>query len=146
MKRVMSAKPTTKRRASPRRRETTAARLRRELNEALQQQAATAEVLQIIASSPGEPQPVFDAILKHARRICDAEFGNIYRWDGEALHIVAWHNTPAAFAAYRARTPFRPGPTSLIGRMIKTRTVAHVADAAANEDYIERCDPSRSLW
>jgi signal transduction histidine kinase len=112
------------------------------LNEALQQQAATAEVLQIIASSPGEPQPVFDAILKHARRICDAEFGNIYRFDGEALHIVAWHNTPAAFAAYRARTPFRPGPTSLIGRMIKTRTVAHVADAAANEDYIKRRDPS----
>jgi len=95
-------KQRTRRRAAPRRREATAARLKRELNEALQQQAATAEVLQIIASSPGEPQPVFDAILKHARRICDAEFGNIYRWDGEALHIVAWHNTPAAFAAYRA--------------------------------------------
>jgi len=135
-------KQRTRRRAAPRRREATAARLKRELNEALQQQAATAEVLQIIASSPGEPQPVFDAILKHARRICDAEFGNIYRWDGEALHIVAWHNTPAAFAAYRARTPFRPGLTSLIGRMIKTRTVAHVADAAVNEEYIKRRDPS----
>jgi len=151
----MSAKATAKRRRaahqrpkgqarrpSARRGETPVSRLRRDLNEALQQQAATAEVLQIIASSPGEPQPVFDTILKHARRICDAEFGNIYRWDGEALYIVAWHNTPAPFAAYRSRTPFRPGPTSLIGRMIKTKTVAHVTDAAANEGYIKRSDPS----
>jgi signal transduction histidine kinase len=138
----LRGKQRTRDRALAQRRETASTRLNRALNEALQQQSATAEVLQIVAGSPGEPQPVFDAILKHARRICDAEFGNIYRWDGEALHIVAWHNTPAAFAAYRARTPFRPGPTSLIGRMIKTKTVAHVADATANEDYIKRRDPS----
>jgi len=142
-RRVARRRPQRQARRPPARRsETTVAGLKRELNEALQQQAATAEVLQIIASSPGESQPVFDAILKHAGRICDAEFGNIYRWDGEALYIVAWHNTPAPFAAYRSRTPFRPGPTSLIGHMIKTKTVAHVTDAAANEGYIKRSDPS----
>jgi signal transduction histidine kinase len=123
-------------------RETQLAQLSRELNEALQQQAATSEVLHVISNFPGDLQRVFDTMLQNARRICDAEFGNIYRWDGEALRIVASHNTPPAFAEFRKRTPFRPGPTSLVGRMVNTRKVSHVPDAAANLDYIERRDPS----
>ena len=64
------------------------ARLTRELNEALERQAATSEVLEVISSSSGDLQPVFAAMLKNAVRICDAKFGNIYRWDGDALHIL----------------------------------------------------------
>jgi hypothetical protein len=67
----------------------TVARLTRELNEALDQQRASSDVLRIISSLPGELQPVFEAILQNAVRICGANFGNIYHWDGDALHLVA---------------------------------------------------------
>jgi signal transduction histidine kinase len=118
------------------------ARLLHELRETLQQQTATSKVLQVIASSPGDLEPVFETVLDNATRLCDAEFGNIYRWDGEALHLVAWHNTPAAFAAYRKSGPFHPSATSLIGRMVKTKTATHVVDAADNPDDLDRRDPS----
>jgi two-component system, NtrC family, sensor kinase len=118
------------------------ARLLQELRQTLRQQTAAAQVLQVIISSSGDLQQVFGTVLENARHLCDAEFGNIYRWDGDALHLVAWHNTPPAFAEFRSSGPFRPSPTSLIGRMVKTRTVTHVADAAANPDYTERRDPS----
>ncbi len=118
------------------------AQLFHELREALQQQTATAKVLQVISSSPGDLQPAFGTMLENAMQLCDAEFGNIYTWDGEALHLVAWHNTPPAFAAYRTKGPFRPSATSLIGKMMRTKSVMHVPDATDNPDYTERRDPS----
>ena len=117
------------------------ARLTRELNEAREQQTATSEVLQVISSSPGDLQPVFASMLENAVRICDATFGNIYRWDGEALHIVATHNTPAAFADDRRRSPYRPYPQSPIGRMVADKTVAHIRDVTAEEVYLTQNDP-----
>ena len=68
-------------------------------------------------------------MLENAVRICDATFGNIYRYDGEALHIVATHNTPPAFAEDRRRSPYRPYPQSPIGRMVADKTVVHIRDA-----------------
>jgi two-component system, NtrC family, sensor kinase len=112
-----------------------------DLTEALEQQTATSEVLQVISSSPGDLEPVFASILKNAVRICDATFGNIYRWDGEALHIVATHNTPAAFAEDRRRSPYRPYPQSPIGRMVADKTVAHIRDVTAEEVYTAQNDP-----
>ena len=111
-----------------------------DLTQALEQQTATSEVLQVISSSPGDLQPVFASMLENAVRICDASFGNIYRWDSDALHIIASHNTPTAFAEQRRSEPFRPGPKNPVGRMIATKTVVHFPDVSALEAYIER-DP-----
>jgi GAF domain-containing protein len=83
-------------------------RLLTELRESLEQQTGTSEVLRVISSSPGELQPVFDVMLENAVRICEATFGNIYRWDCNALRLVASHNTPPAFAEARSRSPHRP--------------------------------------
>ena len=116
-------------------------RLTRELNGALERQAATSEVLEVISSSPGDLQPVFAAMLKNAVRICEAKFGNIYRWDGEALHILASHNTPPAFAEAVRRSPYRPYPNSPMGRMVANRTVAHINDVMAEEVYLAQRDP-----
>ena len=116
------------------------ARLTRELDEAREQQTATSEVLQVISSSPGDLQPVFATMLQNAVRICDAKFGNIYRWDGDALHLMASHNTPAALAEARGRLPNRPGPEIPTGRMIATKTFVHVADLAIEHAYSAR-DP-----
>jgi GAF domain-containing protein len=73
-----------------------------DLGEALEQQTATTEVLQVVSSSPGDLAPVFASMLQNAARICDAKFGNIFRWDGEAMHIVGSHNTPPALVEARA--------------------------------------------
>src|SRR5512132_2046508 len=72
--------------------------LTRELNEALEQQAATSEVLRVISSSPGELEPVFNTVLANATRICEAKFGTLFLREGDALRVVAMHNTPAALA------------------------------------------------
>ena len=118
------------------------ARLLSELRESLQEQTATSEVLQVISGSPGDLEPVFEAMLEKAVRICDAKFGNTFRWDGDALHLVATHNIPPAFAELRKRTPFRPDTENPIGRMVATKAVVHVADLAAETRYIERLDPA----
>ena len=115
-------------------------RLLNELRQSLEQQTATADVLRVISSSPGELEPVFEAMLQNAVQVCDAKFGNIYRWDGDGLHLLATHNTPRAFAESRRNLPFRPGPHTPTGRMVATKSVTHVADLAAERGYAER-DP-----
>jgi adenylate cyclase len=117
------------------------ARLTHERDEVLEQQTAASEVLRVIGASPGELEPVFQAMLERAVRLCGAKFGNIYRWDGEALHILASHNTPPAFADAVRRSPYRPYPQSPIGRMVADRTVAHIPDVTTEEVYLARRDP-----
>ena len=111
-----------------------------DLSESLEQQTATSEVLSVISSSPGELEPVFAAMLANAVRICDANFGNIYRWSGDALHLLATHNTPPAFAEVRRNSPFRPGLDTPTGRMLATKAVTHVADLAAESGSTEQDD------
>jgi class 3 adenylate cyclase len=107
-----------------------------DLTEALEQQTATSEVLQVVSSSPGDVEPVFAVMLEKAVRICDAGFGNIYRWDGEALHLVAAHNTPPAFAEDRAQRP-ETLRNAYISRMVATKSVVHVSDLKAERSYLE---------
>src|SRR5579862_2185903 len=115
------------------------ARLSRELDEALQQQAATAEILQIISGSPGDLQPAFGKMLAHAARICEAKYGNVFRLDGDTLHLVASHNTPAALI--EARRQVRLNPKLPFGRMVATKAAVQVADIMAEEAYTVQRDP-----
>ena len=113
------------------------ARLLNELRQSLEQQTAAAEVLQVISRSPGDLDPVFKSMLPNAIRVCEAQFGNIYRWDGEALHALASHNTPTAFSEARARTSMRPTRKDPVTQMIVSKQTVHTADRAALEDYAE---------
>jgi hypothetical protein len=106
----------------------------------LEQQSATSEVLQVISGYPSDPQPVFQAMLKNAVRLCDAEFGNIYHWDGDVLHLFATQNAPPAFAEARRLTTGRPALKTPTGRMIANKKVVHIADLRAEKAYTDR-DP-----
>jgi len=108
-----------------------------DLTEALEQQTATSEVLQVISSSPGDLHPVFATILENATRICEANFGNVYLWDGDAFHLVAAHNTPRAFADTRKRAPFRPNTGHPFRILAETKRLFHVADLMTLPIYQE---------
>ena len=113
-----------------------------DLSESLEQQTATSEVLKVISSSPGDLEPVFATMLESAARMCDANFGNIFRWDGDVLNLVATYNTPPAFFELRRSLRFRPDPENPIGRMISTKALVHLADLAAERRYVEKSDPN----
>ena len=100
----------------------------------MEQQTATSDVLRVISSSPGELEPVFQATLENAVRICDAKFGNIYRAEADGLRMVATHNTPTVFAEALRNS----GPQNPVRLMMKKKALVHVADVAATEAYAER--------
>ena len=113
-----------------------------DLTEALEQQTATSEVLQTISSSPGDLEPVFSAMLENAVHVCNASFGNIYRWDGEVFSLLATFNTPPAFVEYRRHSPnVPPDPGSAFDRIVATKTTVHIHDATTLEAYVERSNP-----
>ena len=110
----------------------------RELSESLEQQTATSEVLRVISSSPGELEPVFQAMLENARRICEAEFGVLYRSEGEALRAVAMHGAPQAFVEERHRNPLiRPPPQTTLGRVMATKQPVQIADVVNEPHYFD---------
>ena len=107
----------------------------RELSEALEQQTATSEVLQVISSSPGDLTPVFDAMLENATRLCEAKFGVLFRSEGDALRAVALHGAPPAYAEERRRLPMsRPGPMTMLGRALRTKQPVQIADIRDEPD------------
>ena len=107
-------------------------RLLNELRQSLEQQTATADVLKIISSSPGELQPVFNAMLENATRICEAKFGTLFRFDGKAFHRAAGIGVPSALAEFqKKRGAYLPESGTLLDRVLQTRKVAHSPDYAA---------------
>ena len=111
-------------------------RLLSELRESLQQQTATADVLKVISSSPGNLTPVFDSILQNAVRICDAKFGHLWLREGDSLRIGGTHGAPDAFAAYLRDAPvFRPEPETGLGQLLRIKQLFHLADITALPTY-----------
>ena len=113
------------------------ARLTREVTEALEQQTATSEVLNVISSSPGELEPVFQAILANATRICGANFGQMNLYAEGSFRPVAFYNAPAAYAASLGHTPFQPHPQSGLGTVTRTHQVVHIEDIRTLPPYLE---------
>jgi GAF domain-containing protein len=114
-------------------------RLLNELRESLQQQTATSEVLGVISRSPGELEPVFQAMLENATRICEAKFGNLLLYDGDAFRIVAMHGAPLEWDALRRRDPvIRFSPLNPLGRVVATKQLQHITDFRTEQSYIER--------
>jgi GAF domain-containing protein len=128
-----------RRNATTVRAESESQRLRRErdgaleqLSEALKQQTAASEVLRLISGSPSELRAVFDAILVNATRLCEARFGILLLWEGDAFRTVALHNAPPAFVKV-----IRPAPVTSLGRLVATKQVDHVADMRAEKGYVD---------
>ena len=113
----------------------------RELSESLEQQTATSEVLRVISSSPGELEPVFEAMLKNATTICGARFGNLFLCDGEDFRLAAVHDAPPEWAEWwRRHAVIRPGAGTGLGRVARTKKLIHIADLTMEQAYIDR-DP-----
>ena len=105
------------------------ARLLNELRESLQQQTATSEVLQVISSSPGELEPVFETMLENATRICEAKFGSLVLFEGNTYRRAALYNAPAAFIEGLTQNPVLPLTASpALSRLAKVKHVIHLSD------------------
>jgi GAF domain-containing protein len=117
--------------------QTELAQLRRELHDAQEQQTATADVLSVISSSPGDLVPVFQAMLSNAVRICEASYGVLFRFESGAWTAAAMHGVPPDFAEFWQRGAQRPGPRTALGRVAETKQTVHVADVTAEPAYVE---------
>jgi signal transduction histidine kinase len=114
-------------------------RLKRERDEALQLQAASAEVLKIISSSPSNLKSVFEAMLANALRICEAKFGHALLYDGERFHATHLHDVPPAYRTFwEQRGPISPSPKTGLGRLARTKQIVHIPDLKADSAYAER--------
>ncbi|HSE90025.1 MAG TPA: GAF domain-containing protein, partial [Candidatus Binatia bacterium] len=110
-------------------------RLFQELKESLEQQTATSEILSVIASSPTEIQPVLETLIESATRLCGADKGFIYRWDGEFYRLAVASGTSTEFLEVLHKNPIRPGRESATGRAALERRVVHIQDVLADPEY-----------
>src|SRR5499426_500140 len=113
--------------------------VRRQLSEALEQQTATSDVLQVISRSRGELEPVFQAMLANAARICGASYGALWLRKGDGFHLAALHGAlPAAYGdQLRSGALRRPGPDVPLARVAQTRMPVQVADMRESQGYLD---------
>ncbi len=123
-------------RRSAKSKETENARLTRERHQVLEREKATAEVLSVISSSPGDLKPVFAVILENATRLCQANFGVLFLCEGDAYRAVAMHNAPSAYVEARRREPLvSMTGTTAIAEVARTKRTIQTADMAKNPAY-----------
>src|SRR5215469_13754341 len=146
--------PTVRHRSSAARQETEIARLTRDRDEAREQQKATAEILRVIRNSPADVLPVFEMIVRSAVSLCGSLCANVFRFDGELLHFVAFHNVgpiamPGASVPSRknwrhhvdflkTKYPMRPDSSQVAGRAVLTKSVVRLEDVLTDPDYDQR--------
>jgi two-component system, NtrC family, sensor kinase len=109
----------------------------KQLNEAIERENATAEVLRVISRSLGDLQPVFDAMLANATRLCEANFGTLYLSNGDAFRAVSLHNAPPGFVEFLMQRGglIRPSPNLPLGRLARTKHAIHIADIRQDQSY-----------
>src|SRR5262249_16022785 len=118
------------------------AQAERQLSEALERQAATDEVLRVIAGSTGELEPIFNAMLANATRLCEAKLASLLLTEGDQFRRVSLHNGPPALVEHWRRTPLvSPHPESGLGQILRTKRVTHVDDIRTTQAYVDR-DPN----
>ena len=105
------------------------------LSEALEQQTATSDVLNVMSRSTFQLQPVLDTIVQTASRLCDAEFALIFRLQDGEYHLAAANNATAIFVQHAATNPIAPGRGSLIGRTALEQKTVHLPDCLADPEY-----------
>jgi len=137
LKRRKAPKPARRRTSSAADLQKRVDHLKRELDEAREQQTATSNVLRVISSSPGELRPVFDVMLAAGIRICEAKFGILWQYNGSAFRAEALHDVPAAFAEFW-RGSQHPAPESVLGRVVTTGRPVHICDLRKDRGYLER--------
>ena len=110
--------------------------LEQRLAESLEREQATADILRVISSSPTAVQPVFEAIVQNAVRLCEAANGTVFRFDGSLIHVAAHHaRSPEAADVLRRVFPIPPGKGTVSGRAILTRAVTHVPDVLSDPEH-----------
>src|SRR5262245_319464 len=97
--------------------------LEKRLAEGLEREKAAGEILRVISSSPASIQPTFEAIARAAMSLCEADIGGLFRFDGQLIHLGAFHGTPKEVEASRRAFPQRPGHGSVTARAILAATI-----------------------
>src|SRR6516165_10657498 len=121
-------------------------RLLNELRQSLEQQTATADVLRVISSSPGELKPVFQAILENATRLCEANFGNLFLREGDGFRSVVIQSPPSPYVEWYERHPFvKDVPHATLTRLAETKNIIHVSDLRLDPGYLEGVAPMVAL-
>src|SRR5258705_3701840 len=110
--------------------------LEQRLAESLERETPTAEILRVISRSPSDVQPVFDAIVKSAVRLCGARDGAVFSFDGDLVHLVAHHNfSEARLEDVRKQYPMRPARAHISGRAILSGSIVQIPDVALDPEY-----------
>jgi hypothetical protein len=109
-----------------------------ELEEARDERAALTEVLRVISSSPGELELVFKTILESSTRICEARFGQLFKYGDGEFRLLATHNTPVAYQEFLNRGPIKASPEIPMGQMVQAPRTIHVVDVRNLEAHANR--------